>query len=82
MAHDWGGVVAWHTAALYPDVVERLIVMGIPHPSAWNDNMDLNQARTCFLSRLNTLCTLDAPSFIAVKGAGHSESLLQLLQRV
>ncbi|BDA47881.1 Epoxide hydrolase 4 [Coccomyxa sp. Obi] len=45
VAHDWGGMVAWHTAALYPEVVERLIVMALPHPIAWKDNMDLDQAR-------------------------------------
>jgi pimeloyl-ACP methyl ester carboxylesterase len=45
VAHDWGGMVAWHTAALYPEVVERLIVMALPHPTAWQDNMDLDQVR-------------------------------------
>lgn len=45
VAHDWGGMVAWHTAALYPEVVERLIVMALPHPISWMDNMDLDQAR-------------------------------------
>jgi pimeloyl-ACP methyl ester carboxylesterase len=37
--------VAWHTAALYPDMVERLIVMGLPYHICFRENMDLNQAR-------------------------------------
>ncbi len=45
VAHDWGGMVAWHTAALYPEVVERLVVMALPHPISWMENMDLDQAR-------------------------------------
>ena len=31
IGHDWGGVVAWVTAALYPQQVGRLIVMDAPY---------------------------------------------------
>jgi len=31
VGHDWGGAVAWATAMMRPDVVERLIVMNCPH---------------------------------------------------
>lgn len=33
--HDWGGVVAWATAALHPGRVERLAVLNAPHPDSW-----------------------------------------------
>ena len=45
VAHDWGGFVAWFTAALYPAAVKQLIVMGLPHPTAWKVNLDFNQMR-------------------------------------
>ena len=32
IGHDWGGAVAWATAMMRPEVVERLIVMNCPHP--------------------------------------------------
>ena len=32
IGHDWGGAVAWATAMMRPNVVERLIVMNCPHP--------------------------------------------------
>jgi epoxide hydrolase 4 len=35
VGHDWGGVVAWYTAMLYPERVERLVVMNAPHPEAF-----------------------------------------------
>jgi epoxide hydrolase 4 len=33
VGHDWGGAVAWATAALEPDAVERLVVLNCPHPA-------------------------------------------------
>ncbi len=30
--HDWGGMVAWQTAIDAPEVVERLIILNLPHP--------------------------------------------------
>jgi pimeloyl-ACP methyl ester carboxylesterase len=32
VGHDWGGHVAWTTAAFHPRMVRRLAVIGIPHP--------------------------------------------------
>jgi pimeloyl-ACP methyl ester carboxylesterase len=32
VGHDWGGFLAWCTAALHPAVVSRLVVIGMPHP--------------------------------------------------
>jgi len=35
VGHDWGGAVAWSYTAMYPEHVERLIVLNIPHPKAF-----------------------------------------------
>lgn len=31
--HDWGGMVAWALAMFRPDLVERLIICNLPHPT-------------------------------------------------
>ena len=35
VGHDWGAIVAWFFAMNYPDLVERLVVMNVPHPSRY-----------------------------------------------
>ncbi len=35
VGHDWGGAVAWLTGMLYPELVNRLIILNSPHPVAY-----------------------------------------------
>ena len=32
VGHDWGGMVAWQLAMNAPEVVDRLIILNLPHP--------------------------------------------------
>lgn len=34
VGHDWGALVAWHLAALYPERVRTLTAVSVPHPAA------------------------------------------------
>ncbi|KAL6728946.1 hypothetical protein Aduo_000047 [Ancylostoma duodenale] len=33
MGHDWGAVVAWKFALVYPELLEKLIILNVPHPN-------------------------------------------------
>lgn len=33
VGHDWGGMVAWSVAMYQPDVVEKLVILNLPHPN-------------------------------------------------
>ena len=32
VGHDWGAVVAWHVAIHYPERLEKLAILNVPHP--------------------------------------------------
>ena len=32
VGHDWGGMVAWQLAINVPQVVDRLVILNLPHP--------------------------------------------------
>lgn len=32
VGHDWGGAVAWYFAMQYPDRVDKLVILNLPHP--------------------------------------------------
>ena len=47
VGHDWGGVVAWRVAMMFPELVKRLIILNAPHPAARHTRgfHDLGQMR-------------------------------------
>lgn len=40
--HDWGGAIAWSFAHRYPEMLEKLIVMNMPHPAAFSEALQSN----------------------------------------
>ncbi len=37
VAHDWGGCIAWHAIAAYPEVFTKAVVMNGPHPRVYGE---------------------------------------------
>jgi epoxide hydrolase 4 len=44
--HDWGGNIAWSLAIAYPQRVERLIALNIPHPTLLAEAIGKNWRQT------------------------------------
>lgn len=47
VGHDWGGAVAWWIALHYPQILERLVLLNIPHPAVMLRNLKRNPAQMC-----------------------------------
>ncbi|MBY0373016.1 MAG: alpha/beta hydrolase [Bryobacteraceae bacterium] len=45
MAHDWGGAIAWQVAFHVPQVVEKLIIINLPHPKGLSRELANNPAQ-------------------------------------
>ena len=43
VGHDWGGAIAWSFAYAHPDMVERLIVLNLPHPAKFAEGFRTTQ---------------------------------------
>jgi len=39
VGHDWGGAIAWNFAYTYPERVERLIILNLPHPAKFSQGL-------------------------------------------
>ena len=45
VAHDWGGMVAWNLAFYVPQVVEKLVIINLPHPKGLSRELANNPAQ-------------------------------------
>jgi len=45
VAHDWGGVCAWHFAAKYPELTRKLVIINSPHPATLYRELKTNEAQ-------------------------------------
>lgn len=43
VGHDWGGAVAWQFAFNVPQMVDKLIILNLPHPNGMGRELSTNQ---------------------------------------
>ena len=43
VGHDWGGAVAWQFAFALPQMVDKLVILNLPHPNGMGREMASNQ---------------------------------------
>jgi pimeloyl-ACP methyl ester carboxylesterase len=43
VGHDWGGAIAWNFAYIRPQLVDKLIVLNIPHPAKFSQGLWMPQ---------------------------------------
>ena len=45
VAHDWGGLVAWEFAARRVRPLDRLVIMNVPHPARFREELATNRVQ-------------------------------------
>jgi pimeloyl-ACP methyl ester carboxylesterase len=45
VGHDWGGAIAWSFAMRHPELIDRLIILNLPHPAALARELANNPAQ-------------------------------------
>lgn len=45
IGHDWGAAIAWNVAMTRPEVVNKLIIMSVPHPAGMARELATNKAQ-------------------------------------
>ena len=51
VAHDWGAAIAWRLATLHPDVVQRLVILSVPHPGGLSREVQRRGAGLSYADR-------------------------------
>jgi pimeloyl-ACP methyl ester carboxylesterase len=42
IGHDWGAAIAWQFAFAHPEMLDRLVIMSVPHPTAFARELATN----------------------------------------
>ncbi len=42
VGHDWGGAVAWNLATHFPELLQALIILNMPHPAVMHQHLETN----------------------------------------
>jgi pimeloyl-ACP methyl ester carboxylesterase len=75
MAHDWGGALAWSLAMIEPQLIQRLIVLNLPHPACFARELrrpaQISRSWYMYFFQLPWL-----PEFLLGRGQGRATSEL------
>jgi pimeloyl-ACP methyl ester carboxylesterase len=42
IGHDWGGLVAWYIAEIYPELIKKMVILNAPHRKIMIENLKNN----------------------------------------
>jgi epoxide hydrolase 4 len=78
VGHDWGGVVAWIAAILFPEVVDRMVILNAPHPAAYQRELRRSPLQAVRSSYIALFQVPGLPEWLLTRG--HGRVLATLLQ--
>lgn len=69
VGHDWGGAMSWQFAFHYPQMVDKLVILNLPHPVGQLREMVINpdqRANTAYAQRFQTGSASDPDIFFGM----------------
>jgi pimeloyl-ACP methyl ester carboxylesterase len=69
VGHDWGGAVSWQFAFNYPQMVDKLVILNLPHPVGQLREMVINpeqRANTAYAQRFQAGSPSDSDIFFGM----------------
>jgi pimeloyl-ACP methyl ester carboxylesterase len=45
IGHDWGAAIAWNFAFARPEMLDKLVIMSVPHPTAFAKELAVNEVQ-------------------------------------
>lgn len=64
IGHDWGGVLCFYMAALYPDLVESITIINAPHPTKFKNLLASNLTQKKMSSYIDFFKTQNAADIL------------------
>ena len=65
IAHDWGGAVAWNSAASHPELIKKLVIINSPHPGTFLRELQQSPSQQAASRYMNFLIRPDAEKLLA-----------------
>jgi pimeloyl-ACP methyl ester carboxylesterase len=68
VGHDWGGLIAWSFAMQHPQMVDRLVVLNLPHPAGLTRELANNPRQQAASAYAREFQQPDAASKLTAEG--------------
>jgi epoxide hydrolase 4 len=75
--HDWGGMLAWAFAAVFPERVSQLVIFNAPHPCRFAELLRSDPAQRVATSYVQRLATPGAEDSLAAEGHARLRALMR-----
>jgi epoxide hydrolase 4 len=68
IGHDWGGIISWNFAFYMPQMVEKLVILNLPHPNGLSRELATNEKQKANSSYARRFQSPDSHKSLTAEG--------------